>query len=90
MSGFGFAPQMQQPQAMPMAPQQAQDPQSQYLAQAIAAMGKQPQGNATGLSSNLLAEALMKYKMGQMQGQFTPGGMGSDIGGAANDAGAMY
>lgn len=75
------APQQQQMQGGPMgvspmaqqgpqqAPQQPQDPRSQYLAAAMQAMGKQPQGNAMGLGSNLLANALDQYALQQRQQQ---------------------
>jgi hypothetical protein len=76
-----FAPAAQQPQQQPapslspamgaMAPGQAAS--GQYLAQALQAMGSKPQGNASGLDANLLAQALMQYgqqsaQQGQMQG----------------------
>jgi hypothetical protein len=73
---FGAQPsQAMQPQTQPQqmqapqqgAPQQAMDPQSQYLAQAIAQMGKQPQGSSTGLGENLLATALDQYALQQRQ-----------------------
>ena len=47
---------------------QAQDPHSQYLAAALAAMQKQQQGSATGLGENLLATALDRYGL-QQRGQ---------------------
>ncbi len=43
------------------------DPQSAALVQAMKSMGQQPQGNATGLGSNLLADALMQYTLKQRQ-----------------------
>lgn len=43
------------------------DPQSQYLQQALKSMGQQPQGNAAGLGSNLLADALMQYTLSKRQ-----------------------
>jgi len=84
MGIFGFqrppgqAPQMAQPATAPasVVPSQA-DPSSQYLAQALQAMGSHPQGNATGLAANLMSEALMRYGQGlRQQGQqpaFNPG-----------------
>lgn len=45
------------------------DPKSQYLAQALAAMGGQQQGNVGGLSANLLAAALDQYGLKQRQQQ---------------------
>lgn len=48
---------------------QAQDPQSQYLAAALASMQKQPQGSATGLGENLLASALDQYGLKQRGNQ---------------------
>ena len=39
------------------------DPQSYYLQQALAGMRQQPQGNAMGLTSNLLADALDQYSL---------------------------
>lgn len=53
-----------------MAPAQAQDPHSQYLADALASMASShPQGNVMGLTSNLLAQALAQYGDAQRQGQ---------------------
>src|SRR5689334_1178390 len=78
----GLAPQQQagpmgaaMPQQMPP---QAQDPHSQYLAQALAAMGKQP-GPTTpmAMSADLLAQALDRYGLAQGQRrQSTPGAYG--------------
>lgn len=49
-------------------PAQAQDPQSQYLLQALQSLGKTPQmGNAMGLGSNLLADALTQYGLKRRQ-----------------------
>ena len=67
---MGALQTQQQPATMGTMPAQAQDPQSQYLAQALKAIGSTPsQGNPMGLSSNLLAEALLKYKQDQLQRQ---------------------
>ena len=43
------------------------DPQSQALLQAMKSLGQQPQGNMTGLASNLLADALLQYSLRQRQ-----------------------
>jgi hypothetical protein len=69
--------------AMMPPPQQALDPQSQYLAAALQALGKTPQqGNAQGLAGNLLADALMQYKLGQIRQPPTqPGGSYLNMGG---------
>ena len=45
------------------------DPQSQALLQAMKSLGQQPQGNVTGLASNLLADALLQYSLKQRQQQ---------------------
>ena len=48
------------------------DPESQYVAQLLKSLGSQPQGNATGLDSNLMAEALLQYAQQQRTPTQTP------------------
>ena len=75
MQFFNHQPQQLQPPAAGPAPQpgpapvQYQDPRSQLLAQAMAAMGKQSQGSATGLGLNLLADAIDQHSLQQRQQQ---------------------
>lgn len=45
------------------------DPRSQYLASALAGMRQQPQGSATGVGENLLAQALLQGAYSQNQAQ---------------------
>lgn len=52
---------------MPAGQTNSMDPRSIYLQQALAQMGKQPQGNAMGLDANLMATALDQYS--QQKGQ---------------------
>ena len=53
------------------------DPQSQALLQAMKSLGQQPQGNMTGLASNLLADALLQYSLKQRQQQALAGPQGA-------------
>ena len=53
---------------------QAVDPQSQYLAQALAAMGKQTQSSPMGLDASLMASALDQYAWKKRQQQISPAG----------------
>ena len=97
MGGFNFinpvgAPPQAQPQpgpvgTMPAGQTNTQDPQSIYLQQALASMGKQQQGSPMGLGSNLLADALDQYALKQRQAQMAPTPQMADPGlGGGNDA----
>ena len=62
------------------------DPRSQYLAAALQALSRQPQGSASGLAANLAAEALLRYRA---RNPMTAPGQadGSD---GPSDAGGLY
>lgn len=67
---MGPTTQVQQaPQTVGVLPQ-AQDPQSQYLAEALKSIGQPKQmGNPMGLATNLLASALDDYRQNRPQQQ---------------------
>jgi hypothetical protein len=59
------------------APVQAEDPQSDQLAQMMRALGEQPILSSGGLATDLLADALLQYaynrRQGRSQSATTPG-----------------